>query len=222
MEAMLSDLDFATAYLDDILITSKSLTEHRKHIMCVFDKLGFKVKEAKCDFFLSEIKYLGHIINKDNRQLDPDRTNCKIKNMIVDTIRELPVTLEDIKREALKDVFTHTIKNKICNKDLNVPEVFALCDYVLLYNNRVVIPSSLQKKILRDFHMGHLGKTHTKSLMHCSVYWSNMDKDITNMVDSCKRYALAAKAPATTYKPWPKMTSTISLSLTATLNSQKS
>ena len=80
---MLGDLDFATAYLDDILITSKSVTEHWKHIMCVFDKLqeyGFKVKEAKCDFFLTEIKYLGHIINKDGRRPDHDRATG-IKDM---------------------------------------------------------------------------------------------------------------------------------------------
>ena len=83
MDSMLGDLDFAFAYLDDILITSKSVTEHRKHIMCVFDKIqeyGFKAKEAKCDFFLSEIKYLGHIINKDGRRLDPDRATA-IKDM---------------------------------------------------------------------------------------------------------------------------------------------
>ena len=44
--------------------------------MCVFDKLqeyGFKVKKAKWDFFLAEIKYLGNIINKDGRRPDPDR-----------------------------------------------------------------------------------------------------------------------------------------------------
>ena len=43
--------------------------------MCVFDKLqeyGFNVKEAKSDFFLAEIKYLGHINNKDGRRPDPD------------------------------------------------------------------------------------------------------------------------------------------------------
>ena len=64
MDAMLGDLDLATAYLDDILIASISVTEHTKHIMCVFDKLqkyGFKVKEVKWDFFLAGIKYLGHI-----------------------------------------------------------------------------------------------------------------------------------------------------------------
>ena len=81
---------------------------------------------------------------------------------------------------------------------------FSLCDDVLLYNNRVVIPSSLQKKILGDFHMGHPGKNRTKSLMRCYIYWPNMDKDIADMVDSCKGCALAAKAPTTTCKPWPK------------------
>ena len=43
------------------------------------------------------------------------RTNCEIKNMITNTIRELPVTLADIKREALKEDFIHTTKNKIYN-----------------------------------------------------------------------------------------------------------
>ena len=124
--------------------------------------------------------------------------------MIVDTIRELPVTLADIKREALKDDFIHTTMNKIYNKDPNVPEVFSLCDGVLLYNNRVVIPSSLQKEILRDFHMDNPGKNRTKSLMCCYVYWPHMGKDIANMVDSCKGCTLVAKAPAITCKPWPK------------------
>ena len=78
--------------------------------------------------------------------------------MIAETMRELPVTLADIKREALKDNFFYTTKNKIYNKDPNVPEVFSLCDDVLLYNNRLVISSSQQKKILRDFHIGHPGK----------------------------------------------------------------
>ena len=83
MDAMLGDFDFATAYLDNILITNKSVTEHRKHIMYVLDKLqkcGFIVKEAKCDFFLTEIKYLGHIINNDSRRPNPERATT-IKDM---------------------------------------------------------------------------------------------------------------------------------------------
>ena len=70
------------------------------------------------------------------------RTNCEIKNMIANTVKELPVTLADIKRESREDEFIQSIKNKIHNKDPNVPEVFSICDDVLLYNDRVVIPNS--------------------------------------------------------------------------------
>ena len=85
MDEMLGDLDFATAYLDDILIPSKSVTEHRKHIMCVFERLQeytvSKLKKAKCDFFFqAEITYFGHIINKDGRRLDPEMVTA-IKDM---------------------------------------------------------------------------------------------------------------------------------------------
>ena len=83
MDTMLGDLDYATAYLEDILVTSKTTAEHRNHKTNVLEKLqeyGFKVKEAKRDFFLPEIKYLGHIINRDGRRPDPERANS-IRNI---------------------------------------------------------------------------------------------------------------------------------------------
>ena len=40
--------------------------------------------------------------------------------------------------------------------------------------------------------------------MRCYVYWPNMDRDIADMIESCKGCALAAKSPTTTCKPWPK------------------
>ena len=94
-------------------------------------------------------------------------------------------------------------KKKIHNKDPKVSEVFSLCDDALLYNGRIVIPNSLQRKFLRDFYMGHPGKNRTKSLMRCYVYWPNMDRDIGDIIESCKACALAAKSPTTTCKPWP-------------------
>ena len=130
--------------------------------------------------------------------------DCEIKNMNANIVKELSVTLADIKRESREDEFIQPIKNKIHDKDPNVPEVFSLCDDVLLYNDRVVIPNSLQRKILRDFHMGHPGKNRTKSLMRCYLYWPNMDRDIADMIESCKGCVLAEKSPTTTCKPWPK------------------
>ena len=54
MDTMLSGLDFSVAYLDGILMNSKSVVEHKDHIRKVFAKIqdnGFKIKTTKCDFF---------------------------------------------------------------------------------------------------------------------------------------------------------------------------
>ena len=46
-----------------------------------------------------------------------------------------------------------------------VPEVLSLCDSVLLYSERTVIPKKLQNRILRDFQTGHPEIDRMKSLM---------------------------------------------------------
>ena len=89
-------------------------------------------------------------------------------------------------------------------KKQQIADIFSLCDNVLLYGERVVIPKTLQKRILKGFHAGHPGKNRMKSLMRSYEYWPKMDLDISNMVDVCKGCALATKAPPITYKPWQK------------------
>ena len=68
--------DFAMAYLDDIIIFSRTPEEHLKHIEIIFHKLkiaGLKLKESKCDFFKSEIHYLGHLISDKGIQPLPEK-----------------------------------------------------------------------------------------------------------------------------------------------------
>ena len=99
------------------------------------------------------------------------------------TIRELPVTLQEIKREAKEHEFISATKQKIADKNQRTADIFSLCDNVLLYGERVVIPKTLQKRILKDFCTGHPGKNRMKSLMRSYVYWPKMDLDFSNMVD---------------------------------------
>ena len=66
MTGILKDFPFAIAYLDDIIIFSKTPQEHLSHICMVFEKLraaNLSRKKSKCNFFSKEIQYLGHILS---------------------------------------------------------------------------------------------------------------------------------------------------------------
>ena len=58
--------DFLVFWMDDLLIYSQTEEEHLKHIELVFEKFheaGIKLKMSKCEFFKSEIEYLGHLVS---------------------------------------------------------------------------------------------------------------------------------------------------------------
>ena len=65
MTGILKDFNFAIAYLDNIIIFSKTPEEHLAHIRKVFEKLcsaNLSMNLSKCHFFSKEIQYLGHIL----------------------------------------------------------------------------------------------------------------------------------------------------------------
>ena len=54
-------------YIDDIMVYSKNIKHHEKHLQSVFDRLreaGLKLKPTKCAFGLEEVKLLGFGIKK--------------------------------------------------------------------------------------------------------------------------------------------------------------
>ena len=60
--------DFVKVFVDDVIISSMSVEQHRKHLMLVFErmkKMGLMVKGSKVQLFSTRVQFLGHVISAD-------------------------------------------------------------------------------------------------------------------------------------------------------------
>jgi hypothetical protein len=68
--------NFYTAYLDNILIYSKILKEHKRHVRLILEvltKTGLYLNINKYEFYVLEVKYLGLIISDIDIRMDPEK-----------------------------------------------------------------------------------------------------------------------------------------------------
>ena len=59
---------FFVVFIDDILVYSKDLENHDTHLRLVLETLRKEqlyVKLSKCEFWLNEVPFLGHIVSKE-------------------------------------------------------------------------------------------------------------------------------------------------------------
>lgn len=75
MENTLSDLrdEICIPYLDDVIVFSKSFSQHLQNVRTVLQRLrgsGVKLKSSKCNFFRPQCRYLGHLVSKDGYSMD--------------------------------------------------------------------------------------------------------------------------------------------------------
>ena len=67
---------FVIIFIDDILVYSKSEDEHTKHLRFVLQTLRdyrLYAKFSKCEFWLEQVTFLGHVVSKDGIQVDPKK-----------------------------------------------------------------------------------------------------------------------------------------------------
>nr|GEW49609.1 putative reverse transcriptase domain-containing protein [Tanacetum cinerariifolium] len=73
---------FIIMFIDDILIYSKTKEEQETHLGLILELLKKEklyAKFSKCEFWLQEVQFLGHVINNDGIHVDPSKTEV-VKN----------------------------------------------------------------------------------------------------------------------------------------------
>ncbi|KAJ9556252.1 LOW QUALITY PROTEIN: hypothetical protein OSB04_010866 [Centaurea solstitialis] len=69
-------------FIDDILIYSKTKEDHVEHLREVLEilrKEQLYAKFSKCDFWLQEVQFLGHLVNREGIKVDPAKVEAVMK-----------------------------------------------------------------------------------------------------------------------------------------------
>lgn len=97
MKTMLGQLTYVKIFLDDVLIHSKDLTDHVKHVetvLQIFNENGVSINFSKSVFGESQVKYLGHIIDKNGIKSDTSKIDkLKAIQLPPKSIKELRAIL---------------------------------------------------------------------------------------------------------------------------------
>ncbi len=85
-------LKYCCCYLDDVLIYSDTFEEHVVHVREVMqrmEKAGLLLRGAKCEFFMNEAKYLGHIVGNGEIRMDTEKMQKIINFQVPTTVKEV-------------------------------------------------------------------------------------------------------------------------------------
>jgi hypothetical protein len=67
---------FVVVFIDDILIYSRSMEEHEEHLQIVLQQLRkhqLYVMFSKCEFWIKEVSFLGHVVSPEGITVDPSK-----------------------------------------------------------------------------------------------------------------------------------------------------
>ena len=67
---------FVVVFIDDILVYSENEKDHEEHLRTVLTRLRdhqLYAKFSKCEFWLKEVPFLGHILSENGVSVDPSK-----------------------------------------------------------------------------------------------------------------------------------------------------
>ncbi|XGW09657.1 hypothetical protein V3C99_011721, partial [Haemonchus contortus] len=127
---------------------------------------------------------------------------------LIENCRHLPVSAETIRTATRADQVIRKIIDYIKSGNwpaiernspfwhyYNRRDTLTTVDGCLLTASRIVIPGSLQRRVLTTLHKAHPGQTRMKMLARSYVYWPTLDTDIEQLVRNCSKCASVAKNP---------------------------
>ncbi|XP_073357951.1 uncharacterized protein [Aegilops tauschii subsp. strangulata] len=83
---------FVVVFIDDIMVYSKNEEEHKEHLRLVLEKLRehqLYAKFSKCEFWLKEVGFLGHVISREGIAVDPTKVQSVTEWLAPTSVSEI-------------------------------------------------------------------------------------------------------------------------------------
>ena len=98
-------------YINDVIIYSKTFSDHLLHLATVFDRLrtaGLKLKSSKCKFGCRTVPYLGFVATPEGIKPDASKVECVTAYPIPTNVKEVRAFL------GLSNYYRHFIHSYAC------------------------------------------------------------------------------------------------------------
>ena len=72
-------MNFVMVFIHNILVYSKTRDEHATHLRIVLQTLRdhqLFAKKEKCEFWMTKVKFLGHVISQKGNSVDPAQVDA--------------------------------------------------------------------------------------------------------------------------------------------------
>ena len=161
-------------------------------------------------------------VSKSLRTSHDEAEVCHISAITEDVSAMFSLQWTDLKEATSADAvlyrLTYLIENGFPEERSNLPDELAVYwkfkdalyvhDGVIMYQDRVVVPTSLRGTVGHLLHAAHQGVSMMESRARAIVFWPGMSQDIQNVRDACLHCCRNAPSQAATPAIAPHIPST--------------
>ncbi|WVZ97443.1 hypothetical protein U9M48_042981 [Paspalum notatum var. saurae] len=195
---------FVVVFIDDILIYSKMEAEHEEHLRLVLQRLRehkLYAKFSKCEFWIDEVRFLGHVVSKGGIAVDPSNvstvTNWKVPEIpkevrgflglagyyrrFIENFSKIAKPMTSLQEKDAKFKWTDAQQaafNEFKKRLTTAPRWFGMCSDAVSSGTRTedLVPPSVQGSVVRFILITRASNIFSNRILDF-FFSSNSDSD---------------------------------------------